>query len=246
MSNIDIEIIIKIFPILMSILSIIYTRKIDKREEKRYEETIKNKLRYEALIISKEISYPLNRYSLEYDYIELRSKWFGELDVNTLILNKEDIPQTLGIQSKIAYVEYFDIYDCKELIQEFSKGEISKIENFFKLKESIDKLNQDLASKYECLNWDNDFIKLNSNECKEYLKTFGIIRKTYQLLFYILFEQEADDYIKIFKKIDKLSIVEDKEKSISLIYNYNLLKDKFSDHEAHLKNIEKRMDEIEF
>lgn len=245
--KIDKEIIITMLPITLSIISFIYTRKVDKREEKRYRKTIKDKLRYQALLISKEFSYILNRYGFEYDIIEYWNKGNNKYTkVNGI--NKVDIkklPSILNMQDEQISKEYLNIYDYEEIIKEFTKDEIDYIDKAFQLKHSIEKLKVKITPKYKTLNSGNKFVDMDDPEVKEYINLFNSIRLSYQVLFYMICDKDSEYFGNIFRKIDKLSIIQNETLNTTLTHDYEYIKNNFLNHDKHLENIESRMKEYD-
>lgn len=243
---IDYYMLIKIIPVIISAVSVYYTRTVDKREEKRYKESLRKDLRYEALLFSRQIMMILQKYSLEYDLIEFNSRIFNDnIDEKSFMhFHIDDLPKVIGTKSNVEPVTYFDIYSYKDFINEFTKVEIEKLEDLFRLIGSIDEGKNDLKNKYSLiLDESGESIELNSDIVKSYLKTFGIVRSGYNFTFKLIFEEESDIYISIFQKIDKLTEITEDESYYSIIFQYKLVKDKFLNHNEHLDKIEKKMEE---
>lgn len=244
---VDCEILIQIIPIVISIFSIYYTRTVDKREEKRYEGSLRKESRYDALLLTREITMILNKYSLEYDFIEINSRKFNkDIDERGLAnFHIDNLPGVLAIKSKIEPVEDIDIYNYKNLINEFNQVEIEKLEKIFRLVGSIDEGKNDLKNKYNMILEDlGETVDLNTDIVRTYLKSFSIVRTGYSFLFKMIFEEEDDAYESVFQKVDHLSGITKDEDYHSIIFEYKLAKDKFLNHHEHLDKLSRRMEEI--
>lgn len=243
--DIDMELILKILPVGISLLSLFYTRKIDKREEKRYAGAVKDKLRYEALLISKEFSYILNRYGWEYNLIEYwvkENKKFTKIDSSTKF-NKKDLLTILNSEEDSILGEELNIYDYKEIVKEFTKDEIDYIDKLFQLKTSIEKLKKEISLKYKLLDSDGGFINTDNPDMKAYFDSFNAIQITYKVLFYMICDTQSEDFKRIFKKIDDLSNIKKEKVVSSLVSDYEDVKNNYLNLEEYLENIKNRMEE---